>query len=140
MQLNPILILDDDQDDLDMIEKCWRDLENSRPIVFFRSGNELVTYLRNTPESPFFILCDLNLRGETGFDIKKRIADDPLLKYKSVPFLFWSTSASEKQIQHAYDLPAQGFFVKPSNFEDLCTTFDTIMDYWQKSQHPKQVR
>ena len=139
MELNAIVILDDDEDDLEMIEKCWKELKITRPIVFFKSGNDLMDYLRDSVKPPYFILSDVNLYGETGFDVRKRIAADPELKYKSMPFLFWSTSASEKQIQHAYDLPAQGFFVKPSNFAELCNTFEIIMDYWQTSQHPKQL-
>lgn len=140
MELNPILVVDDDEDELEMIKEASVYLKFKRPIHFFKSGNELIHYLISTGQSPFFILCDVNLPGETGFDIKKRIAENKELKYKSVPFLFWSTSASEKQIQYAYDLPVQGFFIKPNKFTALCDTFETILDYWQKSQHPKRVQ
>jgi len=109
------------------------------PYSFFKRGDELVDYLLGATESPFIILCDVNLPGETGFDIKKRLAEDSRLKYTSVPLIFWSTAASEKQIQYVYDLPAQGFFFKPSDFAELCETLETILDYWQKSQHPKRV-
>jgi CheY-like chemotaxis protein len=87
----------------------------------------------------FLILCDVNLPNQDGFAVKKNISENEVLKYKSVPFIYWSTSASQKQIQFAYDLPAQGFFFKPNNFDDLCSTFKTIVEYWQKSQHPKRV-
>ncbi len=53
--------------------------------------------------------------GTNGFEIRKRLMADETLRYRSVPFIFWSTNASEKQIQHAYDLPAQGFFIKSNN-------------------------
>jgi CheY-like chemotaxis protein len=140
MALNPILIVDDDDDDLEMINDAWTKLKDPRPIYFFKSGDELIHFLRTSERAPFFILSDLNLPGETGFDIKSRIADDSQLRYRGVPFIFWSTAASEKQIQFAYDLPAQGFFIKPSNFDELCNTFKTILDYWQKSQHPKPLK
>ena len=140
LELNPILIVDDDLDDLEMIKEAGVCLKITRPIHFFKSGNELLEYLKSTSKAPFFVLSDVNLPGETGFDIKKRIVENAELRYKSVPFIFWSTSASEKQIQYAYDLPVQGFFLKPSNFAELCETFKTIMDYWQKSQHPKRVK
>lgn len=140
VELNPILIVDDDVDDLEMIEAAWTFFKLDRPIHYFRTGNALITYLQSSSQSPFLILSDVNLPGETGFDIKKRIAENKGLKYKSVPFIFWSTDASEKQIQYAYDLPAQGFFIKPSNFINLCETFKSILDYWEKSQHPKRVQ
>jgi CheY-like chemotaxis protein len=140
MQLNPILIVDDDGDDLEMIKAASECLQLSRPIHFFRSGDELEQYLTTAPQAPFLIISDVNLGAVDGFALKKKISDNRELKYKSVPFVFWSTSASEKQIQYAYDLPVQGFFFKPSNFDELCATFKTMLDYWQKSQHPKQVK
>ncbi len=85
-------------------------------------------------------MCDVNLPSQDGFAIRKQLIADKDLKYKSIPFIFWSTDASEKQIQFSYDLPAQGFFFKPSNFVDLCSTFKTILDYWTKSQHPKSLK
>ena len=140
MQLNPILIVDDDGDDLEMIKAASECLQLSRPIHFFRSGDELERYLTTASQSPFLIISDVNLGAVDGFALKKKISENSELKYKSVPFVFWSTSASEKQIQYAYDLPVQGFFFKPSNFDELCATFKTMLDYWQKSQHPKQVK
>jgi CheY-like chemotaxis protein len=137
---NPILIVDDDLDDLEMIKEAAACLSISRTIKFLHSGTELEQYLKAAPQPPFLIICDLNLPGESGFEVKKRISNNEELKYKTVPFIYWSTAASEKQIQHAYDLPAQGFFFKPSNFEDLCDTFKTILDYWEKSQHPKRLK
>lgn len=139
MEANAILIVDDDQDDLDLIKQVAEHLELSRPMHFFRSGHQLADYLQTSALPPFLIICDVNLPEENGFEIKKRISENPELKYKSVPFVYWSTDASEKQIQYAYDLPAQGFFFKPSNFKDLCDTFQTILNYWQKSKHPKRL-
>ena len=139
MNLNPILIIDDDEDDMELIKDVVVHLNIERPIHFFKNGNELVSYLKNQEASPFLIICDVNLPGQSGFELKKQISEDEELKYKSVPFIYWSTSASEKQIQYAYDLPVQGFFFKSLNFDDLCDTFQTILAYWNKSQHPKKV-
>jgi CheY-like chemotaxis protein len=139
VEISPILILEDDIDDVQMIKDASERLKIERAIHFFHTGDELIAFLQASELSPYFILSDVNLRGETGFDIKKRIADNEQLKYKSVPFIFWSTNASEKQIQYAYDLPVQGFFMKPHSFQELCDTFQIILTYWQKSQHPKRI-
>lgn len=139
MSMNSILLVDDDADDLLMIQEAMRKLRIDRPIRYFQSGPEFITYLRSSEESPFLVICDLNLPGQNGFDVKQLITDDDLLRYRSVPFIFWSTNASERDVKRAYDMPAQGFFIKPGNFDELCETLDTIMSYWQKSQHPKTV-
>lgn len=140
MKNNPILIVDDDLEDLDLIKEVVDHLNIERSIHYFKSGVELEDFLQTSSTAPFFVICDVNLPDEDGFAIKKRISMNKELKYKAVPFIFWSTDASEKQIQYAYDLPAQGFFFKPSNFKELCETFETIMNYWEKSQHPKRLR
>jgi len=139
MAKSAILIVDDDEDDLMLIRSVAEKLDLGRDVITFRSGDELVHHLKTSPESPLLIISDVNLPKDTGFDLKNRLANEPELKYKSVPFIFWSTAASEAQIQHAYDLPAQGFFFKPSNFDDLCTVFENIVSYWQLSQHPKRI-
>ena len=140
MNDNPILIIDDDQEDMDLIKEVVDHLSIKRSIHYFKSGSELEAFLQTSAKAPFLIICDVNLPGEDGFAIKKRISGIKELKYKAVPFIYWSTDASEKQIQYAYDLPAQGFFFKPSDFTDLCDTFKIILNYWEKSQHPKRLK
>lgn len=140
MKDNPILIVDDDLEDLDLIKEVVDHLNIERSIHYFKSGVELENFLQTSSTAPFLVICDVNLPEEDGFAIKKRISLNKELKYKAVPFIYWSTDASEKQIQYAYDLPVQGFFFKPSNFKELCETFETIMNYWEKSQHPKRLR
>ncbi|RYY66378.1 MAG: response regulator [Chitinophagaceae bacterium] len=139
IESNPIIILDDDQDDLDLIREAAESLGITRPIRYFSTGDELVAFLEHSELSPYLIISDVNLPGADGFAVRQRITEHATLRYKSVPFIFWSTSASERQIQHAYDLPAQGFFVKAQNFTELCDTFQTILHYWAKSLHPKKV-
>lgn len=140
MTASPIIVIDDDQDDLDLIMDAAKKLQLNQPIVVFKNGNGLIDYLKGSKISPFLILCDLKIPGETGFELKKRIAGDKSIRYKSVPFIFWSTDASEKQIQEAYDLQAQGFFFKPSSLNELCEILQTTVSYWQLSKHPKEIR
>lgn len=139
MLTGSILLVADDDDELDFIKQAAAELQIERPVEYFRNGNELINYLRATPNSPFLIICDLKLPGESAFELKERMNNDEELNYKTVPFIFWSNSASETEIQKAYDLPAQGFFPKPDKFRELCETFETILKYWSKSRHPKDV-
>jgi len=92
----------------------------------FTSGFELISFLKSNAVSPFLIICDVNLPKTEGFEIKSQLANDRELKYKSVPFIFSSTSASEKQVQEAYDLPTQGFFQRPTFRGSL----QHVKNYW----------
>jgi len=139
MAENPILIVDNDDDDIALIKTAVKQIRLERPVIYMRTAEELEQYLNANTKPPFLILCDVNLPGKNGFELRKRIAEKSNLRYKSVPFIFWSNIATEQQIQHAYDLPAQGFFIKPSDFNELCSEFETIVKYWQQSKHPKRV-
>src|ERR1700759_3436869 len=104
MEQSAILIIDDDRDDLDLIRDVFTRLNITRPVHYFTNGQEIEEFLLSQTAPPFLIICDVNLPEQDGFEIKKKISDNPLLKYKTVPFIYWSTTASEKQIQYAYDL------------------------------------
>lgn len=139
MNKSPIIIIEDDHDDIDIIQYATKRLEHNRPILFFTNGTELVDFLTNNQVTPFLIICDLNLPGENGFALKRRIDGNAQVRYKGVPFVYWSTNATQKEIQHAYDLPAQGFFFKPNTIEALQDTLELMIRYWETSEHPKKV-
>jgi CheY-like chemotaxis protein len=49
-------------------------------------------YLETTQDRPFIILCDINLPGMKGNDLKKIIDDNENLPKKSIPYIFYTTS------------------------------------------------
>jgi DNA-binding NarL/FixJ family response regulator len=57
-------------------------------------------------------------------------------RFRSVPFIFWSTTASEQQIVQAYNLSVHGFFIKGTSMEELKATFINIISYWRRSKMP----
>jgi DNA-binding NarL/FixJ family response regulator len=71
-----------------------------------------------------------------GFEIREKLLSDPKTRYKTIPFIFWSNSASHSQIKKAYDLAAHGMFIKGSTMEELEKTFTRIVEYWQVSLKP----
>src|SRR5690349_17306208 len=107
MDDNPILIIDDDHDDMDLIKEVVSHLNIERSIHYFKSGRELESFLQTSAKAPFLIICDVNLPEEDGFAIKKRISGIKELKYKAVPFIYWSTDRSEEhtsELQSRRDL------------------------------------
>ncbi len=71
-----------------------------------------------------------------GFALRKKFADEDSLHYKSIPFVFWSTAASNDQIKKAYDCGVQGFFFKGENYSMMKQSLDVIINYWKTSQAP----
>jgi CheY-like chemotaxis protein len=137
MNEHPIYIVDDDLDDNEIITDLWRTLGLPNQLKFFSSGEELISHLKEDDQVPFMIICDVNLPKVDGFQIREILYRDPATRYKTVPFIFWSNSASEQQIKRAYDLGAHGMFIKGDTFAAIKTTFTKIVDYWQSSLKPK---
>lgn len=136
MNTSPVFIVDDDQDDREFLEQAWKELGYENPLIFFNNGEEVLKYLKAEEIVPFLILCDVNLPKMDGFELKKAI-EGSIVKHKSIPFVFWSNFAAKAQIQKAYDLAANGFFIKETKFEDIKKSLVEIYQYWQKSKVPE---
>src|SRR5688572_30595355 len=136
----PIIFVDDDADDQFIFEEVCRKLEIVNKLKFFRDGGTALNYLRETSEKPFIIFCDINMPKMNGLQIRKQINDEEHLRRKSIPFVFFSTAATDSQVKLAYDLTVQGFFIKEQNFGDTQATFKMILDYWGKCKHPNSVK
>jgi hypothetical protein len=59
---------------------------------------------------------------------------------KSIPYLFFSTSAEQNHVIDAYSRSIQGFFVKPTNYDQLKSTITKIVEYWQECVSPNYIK
>lgn len=136
MNNRPVFIVDDDFEEREIIEDILRDLEIDNPLLFFDSGPAVLDHIHQDPTNPFLIICDVNLPLMDGFTLRQRFTDDYALHYKSIPFIFWSTTASNEQIKRAYDIGAHGFFFKGNNYAEIKESLATIFTYWRSSKSP----
>jgi CheY-like chemotaxis protein len=133
----PILIIEDDTDDQEMIERAIREVGTTNDIVFLDNGADALEYLETTPIQPFLILCDINMPKLNGIELKMKIDQNPGLRKKSIPFVFFTTTANRMSVNLAYTrMTIQGFFEKSSNYGELVDTLKIILDYWSKCNHP----
>ena len=133
----PIVIIEDDRDDKEIFEEVTRDIGIKNEIIWFSDPDEAYIFLKETSKAPFLIFSDINLPGRTGLEIKKKIDDDVQLRSKSIPFVFFSTTANMPDIDYAYkNLTVQGFFKKLNNYNDMKMLLDNIYTYWMNCKHP----
>lgn len=137
MNNEPVYIVDDDSDDRDFIQDAWKDLKYNNRLIFFKNAEEVLQHLITEGTVPFLVLCDVNLPKMDGFKLKEKLLKHSATRYKSIPFIFWSSNISNAQIQQAYDLGINGFFIKESSFEALKETLSDIVSYWAKSKVPE---
>jgi CheY-like chemotaxis protein len=135
-QFAPVIVVDDDPEDFELVQEIWKDLKLPYPLIFFTYGQQLLDYLKAGEEIPFIIISDVNLAGMHGFELRKKILEDKSARHKSIPFIFWSGTATENQIKEAYELSSHGFFIKAGSFIKLKEIIKDIIAYWHKSEVP----
>ena len=140
MNTEPILIVDGDKDEWEFLQDAWEGLEYPNQLIFFSDAEEVLSYLQKEKITPFLIICDVNLHKMNGFELKKKLLEDNLINYKSIPFVFFSNTATKAQIEKSYDLGSNGFFIKGKSMEEIKNTLIDIVNYWERSKTPNKHR
>lgn len=133
----PIILIEDDTDDQEMIGKAIKEAGVNNEVIYLNNGAEALQFLAATTIQPFVILCDVNMPKLNGIELKMRIDQNTELRRKSIPFIFFTTSANNMAVTLAYTkMTIQGFFEKSGNYKDLVHTLKIIIDYWSECKHP----
>lgn len=136
----PIIVIEDDADDRDLLMEVFKELNFENEINYFKDGESALTYLINEPLEPFLILSDINMPRLNGLELKEKIQNNEDLRLKCIPYLFFTTSANQQHVIDAYSKSVQGFFVKPNSIEKLTTIIKKIVEYWQECESPHYIK
>jgi CheY-like chemotaxis protein len=134
----PVVVIEDDLDDQEILKEIFGKLDYKNEVVFFRDGNSALKYLDQGDIYPFLILSDINMPKMDGFELRSVIQTNERLHIKCIPYLFFSTNANKQSVIDAYSLSVQGFFVKAHSIEKLKTTISRIMEYWSECIAPNE--
>jgi DNA-binding NtrC family response regulator len=132
----PILIIEHDEDDQHILDKAFKELGITNQLLFFEESEKVIPFLMTTEERPFLIIADVHIPGIDGVALRRKINEVDLLKSKSIPFIFFTTTAKAKEVDDAYKNMVQGYFEKDDKFEKMKASLKTIVDYWLLAKHP----
>jgi len=135
MKNHPILIVEDNPADQQLIKLAFKQAKVENEIMMAGSAEEALKILKQKGFNPFIIISDVKMPGMDGFDLKRAIDSDNTLKDKAVPFIFMSSSVHEKDVQEAFDIHSHGYFPK-QDFEDQAKVIELITKYWKESEMP----
>lgn len=133
----PIVFIEDDIDDQDVLTDVFKDLNFANEIIFFTEGEKALEYLTATKIKPFIIFSDINMPKLNGMELRDKLRENKELEIKSIPYLFFTTTAEQKHVIDAYSKSIQGFFVKPTSYKEIKEVIKTIIEYWQKCVSPE---
>jgi len=132
-----IVLVEDDADDVAIFNEVLKELNIPNKVVHFTNPSDAYHFLDSGTDQPYIIICDVNLPRMSGLEFKNKLDANEKLRKKSIPFVFYSTSAEKKFVTAAYlQLTVQGYFRKASNYQDIKNQLRIIFEYWKACMHP----
>lgn len=134
----PIIIVDDDLNDADVIAAAIKDIGVPNEIRIIQGAEDAFNYLLTTEEQPFLILCDIRMPKKDGLVFRNSIMGNEQLRKRSIPFIFYTAIVSQEIVNLAYDMEVQGFYQKASGYEGIRDQMLSIFMYWKQCLHPNK--
>ncbi len=128
-----VLLVEDDDVDIEVIQRGFKKQRIANPVVVARDGVEALDVLRGENgraplERPFIILLDLNMPRMSGLEFLEVLRDDPNLT-DSVVFVL-TTSDNELDRVSAYRHHVAGYLVKSDVGSAFKNAIEMLAQYW----------
>lgn len=127
----PVLILEDNPDDLVAIERELCRLDSNFKPYCMTTAKEAFTFLGNADSQQFpkVIILDMKLTDMDGLQFLKEIRSNPMTS--SIPVVVFSGYEDEQTIQLAMMNNVSGYIFKPNRLEDLRSILVKITSFWK---------
>ncbi len=135
-QAQPILLVEDNEDDYEATNRAFKKANLCNPIVWCKSGRDALDFLKregaykdaSKSSRPELVLLDLNMPGMDGRKTLEAIKKDDTLK--RIPVIILTTSADERDIDACYQTGANTYVQKPVSFDGLIEAIKRLKAYW----------
>jgi two-component system, response regulator len=130
-----ILYAEDNLNDVELAVAAFEECNLADRLDVVHNGVEALDYLfcrgkfsNRIRTSPDFIMLDIKMPGVDGIEVLKHIRKSPELK--NVPVIMLTSSEMENDIIECYSSGANGYVVKPINFDEFVSAIKGICTYW----------
>jgi two-component system response regulator len=138
MNRRPILLVEDNPDDVTFTLRAFRKNDISNEIVVAADGEQALGLLLaedGTPAlRPALVLLDVNLPRVGGMEVLRQIRDDQRTWW--LPVVVLTTSSEETDMVTSYRLGANSFVRKPVVFSDFLHAARVLGVYWLLINQP----
>ena len=134
--LNPILVVDDDANDMFLFKRAAQKSRLANPILEAADGEAAIRYLQTVASDegdggtppPIVVILDLKMPRKSGFEVLEWLQTQAGLR--RVPVVVFTSSNQDPDISRAYDLGANSYLVKPVTFDALMEMVGSLGLYW----------
>jgi CheY-like chemotaxis protein len=136
MNNGPILLVEDNPDDVILTKRALKDRKIANELILARDGVEALEYLRgegvhegrDTSIMPAVILLDIKMPRMDGLELLKIIRSEESTKL--LPVVILTSSKEESDVMKSYKLGANSYIQKPVNFDQFATAVKQLGLYW----------
>jgi len=137
-----ILLVEDDTDDAEMTIHALRKNNLANKLTHLVDGEEALDFLfgrgkftgRDTNLRPRLILLDLKMPKIDGMEVLERVKSHEITK--KIPVVILTSSKEDPDVSRCYKLGANGYIVKPVEFEGFTKAVTELGMYWMLLNHP----
>ena len=145
MESKKILLVEDNPRDAELTKLAVQKSNTTYELIFAEDGVEALEYFFGedgksgctNEDLPVVVLLDLKLPRVSGLEVLGRLRANE--KTRLVPIVVLTSSNEEKDITASYDLGANSFIRKPSEFSEFTEAIRQLM-YWLTLNNPASDR
>lgn len=128
-----LLLIDDDEFDHELAREALKQAGLPYTLHGLTNSEHALPFLRREgayADAPpvQFVLMDLNMPRQDGFEVLRDIKADPELRL--IPVVLFTASHAHMDVVTAYELGANSVIIKPDGFSALVETLSTLTRYW----------
>lgn len=128
-----ILLVEDSLKDARLIREVLKEHRHPHQLHVARDGDEALRRLRGQAPyqghpRPDLVLLDINLPTLSGIEVLGTIKSDPDLM--ALPVLMLSTSHADSDVSACYAQRANGYLVKPADYDIFAELIQHTLHFW----------
>jgi CheY-like chemotaxis protein len=128
-----ILLVEDNPADVRLVQEVLSESTIRSEVTVARDGVQAAAALDGCAQGssagyPELILLDLNLPRKSGRELLAELKRHPILS--TIPVIILTSSSASKDVAESYAMRANGYVVKPLDFETVFEVVRSIVAFW----------
>ncbi|MEO8765726.1 MAG: response regulator [Ginsengibacter sp.] len=136
-----ILLVEDNIDDAEMTIHALRRSNLANKLIHATDGEEALDFLfgkgkylgRDINLKPRIILLDLKMPKINGIEVLEKVKSNDATK--KIPVVILTSSKEDPDVSRCYELGANGYIVKPVEFDGFIKAVSELGMYWMLLNH-----
>lgn len=136
-ELPRVVAVEDNPGDVRLIEEGIDAAGIALDLTVINNGRraiEALTDLEDTRDHPDLLLLDLNVPGNSGFDVLEAVRTETA--FRNVPVVVVSSSENADDIQRVYESAANAYVTKPTDPDEYIRMIVSAVEFWIENAIP----